>query len=101
MARVARFLQAEDDRHDIPPAVFGSRSRARPTPFILGDEQIAEIVSLAAQSGYRTLRRQTYSTLFALPLRLTQESIHAGSRGFAGPTHYLAPLLFMRAAPKN
>jgi integrase/recombinase XerD len=66
VARMARFLHAEDERHEIPPAVFGSRSRARPTPFILADEQIAEIVRLAARSGYRTLRRQTYSTLFAL-----------------------------------
>jgi integrase/recombinase XerD len=65
VARMARFLRA-DERHEIPPAVFGSLSRARPTPFILSDEQIAEIVQLAARSGYRTLRRQTYSTLFAL-----------------------------------
>lgn len=35
VARMARFLHAEDERHEIPPAVFGSRSRARPTPFIL------------------------------------------------------------------
>lgn len=66
VARMARFLHAEDERHEIPPAVFGNLSRARPAPFILSDEQIAEIVRLAAQSGYRTLRRQTYSTLFAL-----------------------------------
>lgn len=66
VARLARFLRAEDARHEIPPAVFGSQSRARPTPYILSDEQIREIVRRAAQSGYRTLRRQTYSTLFAL-----------------------------------
>jgi integrase len=66
VARMMRFLHAEDERHEIPPAVFGSRIRTRPTPFILGDKQITEIVRLAAQSGYRTLRWQTYSTLFAL-----------------------------------
>lgn len=66
VARLARYLQAEDARHEIPPAVFGTESRPRPTPYILSDEQIREIVRLAAQSGYRTLRRQTYSTLFAL-----------------------------------
>jgi integrase/recombinase XerD len=66
VARLARYLQAEDARHEIPPAVFGSERRQRPTPYILSDEQIGQLIRLAAQSGYRTLRRQTYSTFFAL-----------------------------------
>lgn len=66
VARMARFMRAEDPRHEIPTAVFGSERRPRRTPYILSDEQIRELVRLAAQSGYRTLRRQTYSTLFAL-----------------------------------
>jgi integrase/recombinase XerD len=64
--RCARYLHAEDERHEIPPAVFGSERRRRPAPYILSDEQIGRIIQLAAHSGYRTLRRQTYSTLFAL-----------------------------------
>ena len=64
--RLARYLHAEDARHQIPPKIFGSASRPRPTPYILSDEQIGQLVQLAAQSGYRTLRRRTYSTLFAL-----------------------------------
>lgn len=64
--RFARYLHAEDERHEIPPAVFGSEHVSRPPPYILSEEQIGQIVQLAAQSGYRTLRRQTYSTLFAL-----------------------------------
>jgi integrase/recombinase XerD len=66
VVRLARYLHAEDARHEIPPAVFGRESRPRPTPYILSDEQISRIIELASQSGYRTLRRQTYSTLFAL-----------------------------------
>ena len=66
VARFARYLRAEDARHEIPPPVFGRERRPRPSPYILSEEQISEIVRLAAQSGYRTLRRQTYSTLFAL-----------------------------------
>ena len=66
VVRFARYLHAEDERHEIPPAVFGSERRLRPTPYILSDEQIGRIIQQAAQSGYRTLRRQTYSTLFAL-----------------------------------
>lgn len=66
VARFARYLHAEDVHHEIPPAVFGSERRPRRPPYILSDEQICGLVQLAAQSGYRTLRRQTYSTLFAL-----------------------------------
>jgi integrase/recombinase XerD len=66
VARFARYLQAEDERHEIPPAVFGREHRPRRPPYVLSDEQIRRLVELAAQSGYRTLRRQTYSTLFAL-----------------------------------
>ena len=69
LAHVRRFtiyLHAEDARHEIPPDVFGKERGPRPTPYILSDEQIGRIIQLAAQSGYRTLRRQTYSTFFAL-----------------------------------
>jgi integrase len=66
ITRMARYLHAEDARHEIPRALFGSESCPRTTPYILTDDQICEIVRLAAQSGNRTLRRQTYSTLFAL-----------------------------------
>jgi integrase/recombinase XerD len=66
VARFARYMQAEDGRHEVPPAVFGRERRPRPAPYILSAEQIFQIIRLATQSGYRTLRRQTYSTLFAL-----------------------------------
>ena len=66
VARFARYLRAEDERHEIPPAVFGRERRPRRPPYILSEEQIRRLIELATQSGYRTLRRQTYSTLFAL-----------------------------------
>jgi integrase len=66
VARFARYLQAEDAHHEVPPAIFGRERGPRPTPYILSEEQIRQIVQLAAQSGYRTLRRETYSTFFAL-----------------------------------
>lgn len=64
--RFARYLQAEDARHEIPPAAFGPEKRPRPVPCILSDDQIRQLVSAASRSGYRTLRRDTYATLFAL-----------------------------------
>jgi integrase len=64
--RLARYLRAEDGRHEVPPAVFGAERRSRSTPYILTLEQIRAVVQAAAQSGYRTLRRATYSTLFSL-----------------------------------
>lgn len=64
--RLARYLHAEDARHEIPHAVFGAEKRGRPVPFILSLDQIRQLVHAASRSGYRTLRRETYRTLFAL-----------------------------------
>lgn len=64
--RFARYLRAEDLRHEVPPAVFGAEKRSRPAPYILSPDQIRRLVLAASRSGYRTLRRDTYSTLFAL-----------------------------------
>lgn len=66
VVRFARHLRAEDARNEIPPPAFGTENRTRPTPFILTQEQIQQLVQAASESGYRTLRRSTYSTLFAL-----------------------------------
>lgn len=64
--RFARYLRAEDARHEMPPAAFGAERRPRPVPYILSLEQIRRLVEAASRSGYRTLRRDTYATLFAL-----------------------------------
>src|SRR5215831_2342107 len=64
--RFARFLRAEDQRHEVPPPIFGAARSPRPTPYILTAEHIRQIVDAASRSGYRTLRRATYSTLFSL-----------------------------------
>ena len=64
--RLARYLRAEDLHHEVPPAVFGAEKRSRPAPYILSPDQIRQLVLAASRSGYRTLRRDTYSTLFAL-----------------------------------
>ena len=64
--RLARYLRAEDDRHEVPPAVFGAEKSPRPVPYILSLDQIRQLIHAAAHSGYRTLRRETYRTLFAL-----------------------------------
>jgi integrase len=64
--RFARHIHAEDPRHEIPLAVFGAEKRTRPTPYILNQDQIRQLIRAASCSGYRTLRRATYSTLFSL-----------------------------------
>jgi integrase/recombinase XerD len=66
LIRFSRYLRAEDSRHEIPPAAFGTEKRGRPTPYILAQDQVRQLVHAASQAGYRTLRRATYSTLFAL-----------------------------------
>lgn len=64
--RFARYARAEDPRHELPPSVFGRERGPRPVPYILSQDEIGRLVQAASQSGYRTLRRDTYSTLFAL-----------------------------------
>jgi integrase len=62
----ARYLRAEDQSHELPPPFFGSQRRPRPIPYIFSPANILRLIQAASQSGYRSLRRQTYSTLFAL-----------------------------------
>ena len=64
--RFGRHLHAEDERHEIPPPYFGAERRSRRVPYVLSQEQVAQLVDAASQAGYRSLRRATYSTLFAL-----------------------------------
>ena len=63
--RLARYLRAEDQHHDVPPAVFGAERYVRPTPYILSAEQIRQLIAAARQSE-DTLQPATYSTLFSL-----------------------------------
>jgi integrase len=66
VTRLARYLRAEDARHEIAPPIFGPEKRSRPVPYILSEEQIRQLVEAASCMGYRSLRRETYRTLFAL-----------------------------------
>jgi integrase/recombinase XerD len=65
--RFARYIRAEDPRHEVPPAVFGSENRPRPVPYIFSAEEIQRILSAAAKLGKRNdFRGQTYNTFFGL-----------------------------------
>jgi len=64
--RFARYIRAEDPSHELPPPVFGSEKRSRSIPYIFSQEDIQRLAQAASESGYPTLRRKTYSTLFAL-----------------------------------
>ena len=64
--RFARYMRAEDQHHELPPAVFGSDRRPRPVPYIFSPENVERLVQAASRLGSYSFRRQTYSTLFAL-----------------------------------
>jgi integrase/recombinase XerD len=64
--RFARYVRAEDPRHELPAPILGSENVPRPVPYIFSGEDIRRLIQAASQSGYRTLRRATYSTLFGL-----------------------------------
>ena len=63
--RLARYLRAEDERHDVPAPVFGAEKSSRPTPCILTLEQIQQLVTAASKMTYR-ICAATYPTLFSL-----------------------------------
>lgn len=63
--RFSRYMHAEDQSHEVPPPVFGSERRDRPTPYIVSPEDVARLIRSIAQSS-RPFRRQTYATLVAL-----------------------------------
>lgn len=64
--RFARYLHAEDGRHEVPPTIFGAEKSPRPTPYILTAKDIRQLVHAASQSGSPTIRRATYSTFFSV-----------------------------------
>jgi integrase len=65
--RFARYIRAEDPRHELPPTVFGSENRPRPVPYIFSQEDIRRLVQAASELGRRDpFRGFTYGTFFAL-----------------------------------
>jgi integrase len=65
--RLARYLRAEDQRHELPPAVFGSEKGPRPVPYIFSADNIKRLIQAASELGRRNpFRGQTYGTFFSL-----------------------------------
>jgi integrase/recombinase XerD len=65
--RFARYIRAEDQRHELPPPVFGKENRSRPVPYIFSRDDVRRLVQAASELGRRNaFRGHTYSTFFAL-----------------------------------
>jgi len=65
--RFARYIRAENQRHELPTAVFGSEKGPRPVPYIFSKDNIQRLVQAASELGRRdAFRGHTYSTFFAL-----------------------------------
>jgi len=64
--RLARYIRAEDLHHELPQPIFGSESKPRPVPYIFSREDVQRLVQAAGEMGSKSLRRDTYSTFFAL-----------------------------------
>ena len=63
----ARYLQAEDEGHEVPPSqVFGPRPSRR-LPFIFSQDELNQLIQAATRlEPLDSLRPHTYTTLFAL-----------------------------------
>jgi integrase/recombinase XerD len=64
--RFSRYIRAENPLHELPPTTFGSERTPRPVPYIFTTDEIQRLVQAARVPCDRTLRSETYSTLFAL-----------------------------------
>jgi integrase/recombinase XerD len=65
--RFARFISAEDPRHEMPPEGLFCGRRQRPMPYLFSDDEIQQLLGVASRLGPQgSLRPQTYSTLFGL-----------------------------------
>lgn len=68
VVHLARYLHAEDDRHEVPPAeAFGRHRPRRRPPFLFTPAQVTALVREAGTLGPETsLQPRVYSTLFGL-----------------------------------
>ena len=68
VVHLARYLHAEDDRHEVPPAeVFGRHRPRRRPPFLFTPAQVTALVREAGTLGPETsLQPRVYHTLFGL-----------------------------------
>lgn len=65
--RLARYLRSEDQRHELPPPLYGGEKSPRPVPFIFSANNINRLVQAAFGLGRRNpFRGQTYGTFFSL-----------------------------------
>jgi integrase/recombinase XerD len=67
VVQLARFLHAEDPRHEIPPDCYFARQRRRPVPHIYTPDQARRLIETAARLGpAESSRPHTVSTVLAL-----------------------------------
>jgi integrase len=64
---LARFLHAEDPRHEMPPRPLVCLNPPRPLPYLFSPEAIRRLVAAAGQlPPRRSLRARTFRTLFGV-----------------------------------
>lgn len=69
VARFARFLHAEDTRHEVPPSNLFVVRTTRPVPYIYTPDEIARILDAAGELRRQKpnpLRRELYVMLFGM-----------------------------------
>ena len=67
MILFARFVRADDPRHDIPPDHVFCKRQHRRIPYLLTDQEVARLQCEAGNLGpIGSLRPHTYRTIFGL-----------------------------------
>jgi integrase/recombinase XerD len=69
VARFARFLRAEDSKHEVPPTALFATPKLRPAPYIYTPDELVRLLDAAEKLRLHKpnpLRRQTFVMLFGL-----------------------------------
>ena len=67
VCRLARYMHAEDERHEIPPAAHFHQKKRRRVPYIYSHTEIRRLMEASMQlRPQNSLRRYTYTTLIGL-----------------------------------
>lgn len=67
VCRFARYLQVEEQQHEVPPANHFGAHKTRRAPFIYSSQQITHLIEATSQLGPPAAHApQTYATLLAL-----------------------------------
>lgn len=83
--RFARYIRAEDQRHEMPPAVFGCEKGPRPTPYIFQGEEVWTTDAMLQSTFYNEFLKKVDVVRMACVAFCGSPGIFEGFSIYRGP----------------